>query len=237
MKLFLNYGDKNFKLSRKRLRKEASDLNFFDKIITETEKIKDDPELIECLNNPNFKKVFTSKRGGGYWLWKPYIIYKNLRLLKDNDILIYSDSGSTIPNNKKTKRILNKYINIVKNSEKGVLAFRNPHIESKWTKGDIFKHFDCLNNKKIYNTRQFSAGRLHVIRKCEYSLNIYKLWWDTAKNYPNLFDDSKSITDNFPNFIENRHDASCWSLICKTVGVEEHLNWRSIPVKATRIRK
>lgn len=237
MKIFLTYGDQKFILSRKRICLEAKKLNFFDKIIIETEDIKNDLEIIDCLKNNNFNKNFTAKKGGGYWMWKPYIIYKNLQLLNDNDILVYTDAGSTIPNNKYTINKLNEYINIVKNSDKGILAFRNRHIESKWTKGDVFKHFNCLDNKEIYNTRQFSAGRLHIIRKCEYSLKIYKLWWDTAKNYPHLFDDTKSITTNFKNFIDNRHDASCWSLICKTNCVEEELNWKSIPFKATRIRK
>lgn len=237
MKLFLNYGDENFILSRKRISLEAQNLNYFDKIITETEDIKNDPEIIECLNNSNFEKVFNAKRGGGYWTWKPYVIYKNLKLLNENDILIYSDSGLSIPNKKYTIDKFDEYVDVVKNSETGVLAFRNIHTESKWTKGDVFKHFNCLDKEDVYNTRQFSGGLLHVIRKCEHSLKIYKLWWDTAKNYPHLFDDSKSITPNFNNFKEHRHDASCWSLICKTNAVEEELNWDSVPIGKIRTRK
>ena len=236
MKLFLNYGDKKFILSRKRISLEAQNLNYFDKIITETEDLKNDLEIIDCLKNPNFKKVFTAKRGGGYWIWKPYIIYKNLQLLNDNDILVYSDSGSTIPNNKYTIDKLNEYINIVKNSDKGVLAFRNPHIESKWTKGDVFKHFNCLDNENIYNTRQFTANRI-IIKKNVHSMALFKIWWETAKNYSHFFDDSKSITKNFNNFTENRHDQSVFSLICKTNGVEEDFDWKSIPIKLTRIKK
>ena len=236
MKLFLNYGDEKFKLSRKRISLEAQNLNYFDIIITETEDIKYDLEIINCLKNPNFKKVFNDKRGGGYWIWKPYIIYKNLQLLNDNDILVYSDSGSTIPNNKYTIDKLNEYINIVKNSDKGVLAFRNPHIESKWTKGDVFKHFNCLDNKNIYNTRQFTANRI-IIKKNVHSMALFKIWWETAKNYSHFFDDSTSITKNFNNFTENRHDQSVFSLICKTNGVEEEFDWKSIPIKLTRIRK
>ena len=236
MKLFLNYGDKKFILSRKRISLEAQNLNYFDKIITETEDLKNDLEIIDCLKNPNFKKVFTAKRGWGYWIWNPYIIYKNLQLLNDNDILVYSDSGSTIPNNKYTIDKLNEYINIVKNSDKGVLAFRNPHIESKWTKGDVFKHFNCLDNENIYNTRQFTANRI-IIKKNVHSMALFKIWWETAKNYSHFFDDSKSITKNFNNFTENRHDQSVFSLICKTNGVEEDFDWKSIPIKLTRIKK
>tara|TARA_A100001011_G_scaffold376279_1_gene438717 strand:- start:1169 stop:1879 length:711 start_codon:yes stop_codon:yes gene_type:complete len=236
MKLFLNYGDYKFILSRKRISLEAQNLNYFDKIITETEDINNDLEIIDCLKNPNFAKVFNAERGGGYWMWKPYIIYKILKLLNDNDILVYSDSGSTIPNNKYTIDKLNEYINIVKNSDKGVLAFRNPHIESKWTKGDVFKHFNCLDNENIYNTRQFTANRI-IIKKNLHSMALFKIWWETAKNYSHFFDDSTSITKNFNNFIENRHDQSVFSLICKTNGVEEEFDWESIPIKASRIRK
>ena len=236
MIIFLNYGDQKFILSRKRISLEALNLNFFDKIITETEDIKNDLEIIDCLKNPNFKKVFNAKRGGGYWIWKPYIIYKNLQLLNDNDILVYADSGSTIPNNKYTIDKLNEYINIVKNSDKGILAFRNPNIESKWTKGDVFEHFNCLDNEDIYNTRQFTANRI-IIKKNLHSMTLFKIWWETAKNYSHLFDDSTSITKNFNNFTENRHDQSVFSLICKTNGVEEEFDWDSNPIKTTRIRK
>ena len=45
--------------------------------------------------------------------------------------MVYSDSGSTIPNNKYIIDKLNEYVNIIKNSDKGVLAFQNPNIESK----------------------------------------------------------------------------------------------------------
>ena len=41
------------------------------------------------------------------------ILFINLQLLNDNDILVYSDSGSPIPNNKYTIDKLNEYINIV----------------------------------------------------------------------------------------------------------------------------
>ena len=36
---------------------------------------------------------------------------------------------------------------------------------------------------------------------------------------------------NFNNFTENRHDQPVFSLICKTNGVEEEFDWKSIPIK------
>ena len=47
--------------------------------------------------NPDFiarnKDILERKRGAGYWLWKPYIIYHELYLASEGDIIIYSDAA------------------------------------------------------------------------------------------------------------------------------------------------
>jgi hypothetical protein len=48
-------------------------------------------------NNPKFvnrnKSILQQKRGAGYWLWKPYIIFQELYLARDGDIILYSDAS------------------------------------------------------------------------------------------------------------------------------------------------
>jgi len=48
-------------------------------------------------NSPGFvnrnKNILQRKRGAGYWLWKPYIIYQELYLARDGDIIVYSDAS------------------------------------------------------------------------------------------------------------------------------------------------
>lgn len=234
MKVFVTYGDTLFTDSRERIRKEAESIHFFDKVIVETETVVNDTEFKMAYSNKNFKEVFDHPRGGGYWLWKPYVIYKNLKSLNEGDFLFYTDAGSTIPKNRHTNEKLQSYIDILKKN-KGIIAFRNQYYEKNWTKADIYKHFNCLNNSTIYNSKQFSGGRLHAIRKCDYSMKIYKLWWDTAVNYPYLFSDSKSIVPNIKGFRQNRHDQSIWSIICKTNNIHEEKSC-DIPIIATKIR-
>ena len=234
---FITYGNQKFKDSRERVVKEAYKTKLFSKCNFFTENISNNNEIKELLKNKDFSKVFNSKRGGGYWIWKPYIIYSMLKKVNINDIIVYCDAGSTIPNNNYTKNRLKFYFNIVNKSKKGLIAFNNPHKESTWTKGDIFKHFNVENKKEIYNSKQFSGGCIHVVKKCKNSMNIYNKWWNTAKNFPLLFCDEPSKYQNFPNFRENRHDASVWSIICKISDVEIINNWKSIPFKPTRIRK
>ena len=40
----------------------------------------------------NHKNILSLKRGGGYWLWKPYIINDTINKINNDDILFYIDS-------------------------------------------------------------------------------------------------------------------------------------------------
>lgn len=66
------------------MKEEAESLKIFDKIILFTD--KDLPESI--TNHP----LYNMERGGGYWLWKPYIILEILSRIEENDILVYVDA-------------------------------------------------------------------------------------------------------------------------------------------------
>jgi hypothetical protein len=42
------------------------------------------------------KNILQRKRGAGYWLWKPYIIYRELYAARDGDIIIYADAAVNV---------------------------------------------------------------------------------------------------------------------------------------------
>ena len=229
--VFVTYGDSGFRRQRNLLQKMAQDINLFDKVIIKTEDIQEEAEMAELLkNNSGFQNVFKQRRGGGYWIWKPYIIYSTLKALNNNDILVYTDSGSYIPNYAFTKNKMKEYFDRVRNYDKGLICLRNNHDERLYCKGDIFEYFGVYNEKRYTHSRQHSGGRLHVIRKCSYSMNFYKKWWDIAQEHPEFFDDSPSTKENLPGFIENRHDQSVWSLLCKTHDIKQETNFNDIPI-------
>lgn len=210
-KIFLTYGNDKFKKSRERITKEAKSLNLFDNCIVETDKtILNDTEFRKALKNDSFKNVFESDKGGGYWIWKPYIIYKHLSKLNDGDILVYTDSGCKIDKNNQIKNIFDDL-----NSNKYNMTLNiNGHIEKKWSKGDVLKYHDVENNEKILNDSQLEGGRVFLIKN-DNTMKIISKWWDVAKNHPELFDDSKSVVPNKEGFEENRHDQSHISILCK----------------------
>ena len=52
-------------------------------------------------------------------------------------------------------------------------------------------------------------------KKNSYSIDFLNSWINIFENHFNLIDDSPSKIKNFEGFVENRHDQSVFSLLCK----------------------
>ena len=247
---FITYGDEGYKIAVERIILQAKYTGFFDECLAETDlTITKDLDFKKALKeNESFHKVFQHNRGGGYWLWKPYIIYKHLSQLNNGDLLCYSDAGCILSikaDNKREKTLekLKSYSSQIRNSTQGILAIENPFIEKDFTKKEVFDFFGAYENKDIYNTHQFSGGR-HLIRKSSFSMKFYKKWWDIARLHPELFSDETATTEHFSSFKAPRHDQSVWSLLCKTNKINECVDRfvnredfkTKFPFRATRIK-
>lgn len=208
---FISYGDNKFINSINRIRKEAESLDFFDKVYCFTEK-----DFGTDFIEKHGKFVKQNSRGGGYWIWKPYFIKRILEEMNNDDIIVYVDAGSQL--NIEGLERLKEYLDIVKESKYGSLAFELPYIEKNWTKSDIFVHFNVLKDKRITHSWQLMATAF-ILRKCEHTIKMVNDWYDVMSNYE-LINDSPSIEKNFRDFIENRHDQSIFSIIRKINGTE-----------------
>lgn len=221
-KIFITYGNAKFKKSRERLKKEALSLNVFDEVIVETNlTIKSDLDFKKALEDTKFSNVFKRQKGGGYWIWKPYVVYKHLKKLKTNDILVYADSGCSIKKTNAFKFI--KTFNLLKKGKKKIILNKLKSTyeyslselkEKMWSKGDILNYYKVYNNDKILNSVQYEGGRIFIIKN-DKTMKMIKKWWETAKKHPELFDDSASKKPNKDEFIETRHDQSNISILCK----------------------
>ena len=80
-------------------------------------------DVDEKFKQENKEIWYNSARGGGWWIWKPYLIYKKLQEMKDNDILVYFDSGCILCTTLEAKKRFNDYIELVNNHWTGHLRF------------------------------------------------------------------------------------------------------------------
>ena len=161
------------------------------------------------------KDIWNSSKGGGFWIWKPYIISKMLEKINDNDILIYIDAGCHINITKESKERFNEYINMINNSQSGLLRFQLTHQEKKFTNKKTINYFkDKFNiSDKIMNDYLESnqlVGGIQIIKKNTYTINFFKQILEI------LNDDYKLFTDIYTeNSEQHRHDQSIMSLLYK----------------------
>ena len=200
---FLTYGDENYKVSSKRLVREARRFGCFREIYSCNKKDLDQQFKLQ------FKDVLNQRRGAGYWIWKPYLINKYLKRINKGDILVYLDAGCSI--NKKGFNRFCEYIKMLDNSDQGIISFDLTHPENLYTNKACFKYFKYKNRDR--NKGQLLAGIL-IMKKNDLICKQINLWLKTVYENVNLFTDKLTNNEN-KNFKFHRHDQSVFSLIRK----------------------
>jgi len=202
---FITFGSHSFYLDAAiRLINQAKQLNIFTETILYTgECLKKDTDFWN--NHSDF--ITKNSRGYGYWLWKPYIIKKNMENMDDNDILLYLDCGCELGDDKKTQLL--ECINIVKTDK---IIGTTTSNERQYNKMDLLVKLN-MNNSNYLNTPQRQAGA-NLFLVCSETRNLVNEWYTLSCDYHNI-DDTPSKEKNFDDFIDHRHDQSIFSLLTK----------------------
>ena len=149
------------------------------------------------------KSILNQKRGAGYWLWKPFIILDALKKLNDNDVLIYTDSGSKFINP------VDDLINLL-NFRDILLFYNNGHENRNWTKRDCFYYMNC-DESKYWNSIQCEAG-INCFKNNNESEDFLSEWLNFCKDERIITDDeNKCGLSNFPEYVDHRYDQSILS--------------------------
>ena len=220
MKIYLStFYSPDLKRSAHRFEAQAEKMKIYDKIFMFTQK-----DL-----NDDFKDYVTSllklgkKKGYGYWVWQTFFHKKVLSQLNEGDIYHWCDVGCHFNINGKER--LREYIEIT--DKKNILAFKysDPNFdiknkykfqiycENQYTKADAWEYFNIKGGSDMLKSEQIWSGTF-FLKNNSYVKEILNNW-KKACNITSLIDDSLSIKQNHPNFIEHRHDQSMLSLIFK----------------------
>lgn len=208
MKVAINYADNNFKESQKYNTKTAYKRGKFDKVI------EYGPSDIDEEFYKTHKKILTQNRGGGYWLWKPYIIKKTLDSLEYGDYLFYCDSGAYYCNS------IDYLIECLEKNNEEILVFEIPLIEKQWTKKECFIKMEC-NSHKYTDTNQRIATYI-LFKKTKRTIKFVEDYLKYCTDESLLTDDEFIVENNYSNFIDHRHDQSIFSLLSKKYCIKSY---------------
>jgi len=217
----------NFKDAANRLCKQAEALNIFKSITHRDLKYLKDTGFFY-----NYDKEIFLKKGFGYWIWKPYIVYEKLKELNKNDILIYMDAGCEIyyKNLNKNLKIDNVYLQIDEYIEEMKnQVIKNQFLTTNWmineesyTKKDVIVQLNVQNRKDILETFQKQSG-IFICIKNDLVESIIQKWYEISKDY-NMINDETNILKNSSKFLGNRHDQSILSILLKLNNLNTYEN-------------
>jgi hypothetical protein len=247
MRLFLSFGGPSAEYNNRvaKLGQDAKKTLWFDQIRSLTEvHLKVDSEF--WTKHGEF--LSTNERGYGYWLWKPYIIYKNMKRLHDDDILVYADAGCHL--NTIGQDRFHEYMKMLEESEFGMICFQlGGCTEYKYTKKGLMQYMQATPAQM--NSDQIMASVV-MMKKTPHTTRFLEEWYRIASNYSLINDDISMMETS--GFIAHRHDQSIYSLLVKQqsdnmkipspiIIPDEtyfHPNWEkgaAYPIWVTRIRK
>jgi hypothetical protein len=163
-----------------------------------------------------YHSILTLSRGGGYWLWKPYLINKVLNLINENDIIFYLDSEYYF-----TEDFTNLYIDHLLNND--ILIWKNKpndliYYMKNWCKMDVIKKYKIYDKVFKENIEDCWAGAM-IIRKTNNTLKYMKEWLEMCCIFEDITD-SASIEKNDQQYKEHRHDQSLLSIIVNKYNIK-----------------
>lgn len=169
------------------------------------------------------KNILNCKRGGGYWLWKPYIINEVLKKVNHDDIVFYLDSKYYFFDN-----LSNLYSDYMTNND--ILVWKNkpngsPNFMKHWCKMDVITKYNMVDKVFRENVDDCWAGAI-IVKKTDNTVMYIQEWLDMSCNYEDITD-SKSKMRNSHLFIEHRHDQSLLSIVIYKYNIEPQLLGRS----------
>lgn len=226
-KIFITYANENFALSERQILKEARALGIFDKCIGYNP--KDLPEYVKA--NP----LMAFARGGGYWCWKPYVIWKTLQDYPDA-IVVYADAGCKLQPGAEW----NKWFCYLEKCDTLITAYR-PDFDyeweyngqmvgvecERWIKKSMLDYFDALFQSDDWHLYPSLWAGFIIARSKSKLINE---WFRFVELYPELISDDIMNTEQLQHdsYVAHRHDQSALTALAYW-GIENGWNIKIIP--------
>ena len=204
-KYFITYGNQKYNIQRKRLAHQARKLGCFDEVISYSK------NNLSFEFKKKYEKILKNDQGGGFWIWKPFILLKLLEETKENDLILYLDAGSTL--NPRGRERMNEYFQMLEESNKSFLRFDIGLKEKYWTSKEVFF---ALNKdvESVYGNSNQLAGGVIFIKNTKHSKEYFRHFFKIIDSDLNLI--TNYYKDNqIAKFKTSRHDQSLLSLMGK----------------------
>jgi hypothetical protein len=183
----LSYGDGAYAARLAAFRREAERFGLFDEM-----RLCSETDLDASFWEAHGEFVRANPRGGGYWLWKPFLIAQTLRQMPAGAVLAYVDLGCIINSGGRARFL--EYVETVRSTPPHVLSAVLPDdsacTDAAYCKPDVLAHFGLPLDGEVATARQRKATFMLVCKQ-RASEELIDRWLSTctARDYA-LLDDT-----------------------------------------------
>lgn len=148
-------------------------------------------------------------RGYGYWRWKPCVLATALRNQEEDGVTVYVDGRSSVP-----KARIHWLDQFTSNLQMEIVAWQMNFVERIYTTTDLLRKFGYEAESINTITGQYSST-FFGMRNNERCRSFVNEWGSFLVTNATLCRDDPVTLPNHPDFLENRHDQSIFSLQLK----------------------
>jgi hypothetical protein len=237
-------GHSIWRRSLRRFSRQSHESNYFSRL-----EVYDLQVIAQSLGDffaANKEFMVSSKRGFGYWIWKPEIIRHALdSLSEDEGGVVYLDVGCSLNFSESSKKRFEEYIKISEQDGSVFFQLKGDNKIRDWTKRDLVEHFDFSEAELESN---LIAGGILFFSKSAENKQLLSEWSQLMSvNGHHLVDDSSSVFPESGSFKEHRHDQAILTGLALRRGLKvipdetySEGNWKKtmqdFPIWATRLK-
>lgn len=200
-----NYANVRYKSQQELNTRTAYEKAKADKVIEFHEK---DIEWMKA----EYPEHFKHQRGGGLWIWKPWVCLKALEQINDGDYLFYCDAGQVFIDD------LHLLIPDFEASGKDIMVFEQSLLSKCFTKHECYELMDWHD----YSGNQLLSGYIFM-RKSATSMRYMQEWFDNMKDIRKAHGGHYCPEiKEFWSFISHREDQSVLDILRYKWGIEGH---------------
>mmetsp|Transcript_25921 Transcript_25921/g.62524 ORF Transcript_25921/g.62524 Transcript_25921/m.62524 type:complete len:195 (+) Transcript_25921:1011-1595(+) len=162
------------------------------------------------------REILAKKRGGGLWLWKPYIINKTLATMNEGDYVVYHDAGAYLTGPVHPLMALMES-GFHDPPLDGVLTFGVGFSQGRFCKRDTFIKQNC--DTDVCHKAMQVDGYLSVWRKGPHAQRLIDMWLTDCQDFSILGDTPNKLQKpNLAGFKDHRHDQAILTNILSREG-------------------
>lgn len=162
-------------------------------------------------------ELLAQRRGGGYWIWKAYVILQHLvESMQPQDVLCYCDTMYLFLDN--VRPLLDDWLS---RSPPGIaIAHNKPNeptfIEGQWVKTDAVL---LMGAAGAFLDSPQAWGGFFACRKAAAAIQFVSAWLTYVQDPRIVTDQANQFGSNRSDFRQHRHDQAVLSLLAKKWGL------------------